>query len=286
MSLENVEVETPENFDFLSVIHSHPWAWLEPFDWDEEKRELRRIERLQDGNVVKLFITQKEDKLIVKVDGNSEATDIRARVRWMFRMDDDLSEFYEVCSHNHKLAPAIGKGRILRSSTIFEDIVKTLCTTNLRWRQIVPMVARLVTQLGTPLARDPGYHAFPTPAQIAGVDNEFLRKKIKMGYRADYILEFARNVKDGKFDPDKLRFMGSEDAYKTLKSIKGVGAFSSAYILMLLGHYDYIPIDGYAKSFVSNEYYDGKEVDSKEIYEIFNSYGKWKALAFWFHEGR
>lgn len=80
--------------------------------------------------------------------------------------------------------------------------------------------------------------------------------------------------------------MRSEDAYKFLRSIKGVGDFSSAYILMLLGFYDRIPIDGYALRFISQEFYNGEKITGKEVYETFNPYGKWKALAFWFWEGR
>lgn len=47
-------------------------------------------------------------------------------VRHMFRLDDDLSAFYELVREDSELSwGATGAGRMLRAPTVFEDVVKT-----------------------------------------------------------------------------------------------------------------------------------------------------------------
>jgi 3-methyladenine DNA glycosylase/8-oxoguanine DNA glycosylase len=44
----------------------------------------------------------------------------------MFRLDEDLSEFYAIVRDDPALDwCALGAGRMLRSPTVFEDVVKT-----------------------------------------------------------------------------------------------------------------------------------------------------------------
>ena len=55
-------------------------------------------------------------------------------LRHMLRLDDDLSPFYARAAGDPDLAwAAAGAGRMLRSPTVFEDLVKTICTTNCTW---------------------------------------------------------------------------------------------------------------------------------------------------------
>ena len=52
----------------------------------------------------------------------------------VLRLDQDLSPFYLRAAEDPDLAWATrGAGRMLRSPTVFEDVVKTVCTTNCAW---------------------------------------------------------------------------------------------------------------------------------------------------------
>lgn len=52
-------------------------------------------------------------------------------VRHMLRLDEDLSAFYATAAADPVLAWTVsGAGRMLRSPTVFEDLVKTICTTS------------------------------------------------------------------------------------------------------------------------------------------------------------
>jgi 3-methyladenine DNA glycosylase/8-oxoguanine DNA glycosylase len=87
----------------------------------------------------------------------------------MFRLDEDFSEFYARC--HAQGAPwmrlTAGSGRLLRSPTVFEDVIKTICTTNTRWSGTKRMVSHMVAAFGDPAADHPDLRAFPTPEAIA-----------------------------------------------------------------------------------------------------------------------
>lgn len=290
----DLKIDLPENYDFLSVVYSHPWSRLEPFGWDDNKKVLRRVELLSNGNVIRILIFERNGTLIIRINGSKrkfthrDINEVISKVRWIMRIDEDLCPFYDICKGDPHLKQAIGKGRILRSPGIFEDIVKTICTTNLTWRRIVPMVGRLVKEAGSPFVSDPRYHAFPTPSQIANLNEDILKKKVKLGYRTRYILDFARSVENGELNLSDLfsKSIKSTEMYDTLRRVKGIGPFSAAYIMILLGRYEYIPIDGYARRFVSNKFLGGREASDKDVDAAFESYDKWRALAYWFYEGR
>src|SRR6202011_4573626 len=97
------------------------------------------------------------------------ANGLIARVRHVLRLDEDLSEFYGLVASDPELSwAASGAGRWVRSPTVFEDVIKTVCTTNCTWSATELMVGALVEHLG---AEAPGgRHAFPTPAAMAGAD--------------------------------------------------------------------------------------------------------------------
>jgi hypothetical protein len=44
----------------------------------------------------------------------------------MFRLDEDLSGFYELVREDELAWYALGAGRMLRAPTVFEDVVKTI----------------------------------------------------------------------------------------------------------------------------------------------------------------
>src|SRR5206468_3216262 len=73
---------------------------------------------------------------------------LKAQVRHMLRLDEDMTAFYAVAAADPALAWVLpGAGRMLRSPTVFEDLVKTICTTNCAWSGTVRMVSSIVQEL-------------------------------------------------------------------------------------------------------------------------------------------
>lgn len=71
---------------------------------------------------------------------------------------------------------------MLRTPTVFEAVVKTVCTTNRAWSATVRMVSALVENLGEP-AVGSGARAFPSAEAMASAPDDFYRDVVRAGYR-------------------------------------------------------------------------------------------------------
>ena len=276
-------------FSLSSVLRSHGWVKLAPFAADEEGSQLSRIERLDSGRVVELLIREAHGGVTVDLPGDlmhSELREVEDKVTWMLGLDQDFSTFYEVARTEPKLAQveARAQGRVLRSPTLFEDVVKTILTTNTSWAGTIRMVEALVSGFGDPLPEDRTRHAFPSCDQLAGLDVHTLRTVARLGYRAPHVLDLARAVASGDLDLESLQTTDepSEQLRGRLLEINGVGAYSAANLLIILGRYDFIPVDSWARKLVSHEWHGGESVRSMEVEAAFERWGEWKGLAYWF----
>ncbi|MEZ4769942.1 MAG: hypothetical protein R2844_16100 [Caldilineales bacterium] len=284
-----IELAARQPFSLHSVIHSHGWPQLLPFHWERETDDLLRVERLSSGAVVALNFHPTDSGVAVEVRGGltaSELAELEITLAWMFGLDMDFGPFYELARGEPKLASAESnaRGRVLRSATLWEDTVKTILTTNTAWSGTIRMNAALVERYGDPLPEAPALRAFPTPERLAAVDVEELRGDAKLGYRAPYIHALAQEIAAGRLDLEALKQsdLPTPELRKRLLAIKGVGGYAAANLLMILGRYDFIPVDSWAMSLVSREWHDGQPVGQKEVEAAFGHWGQWKGLVYWF----
>jgi 3-methyladenine DNA glycosylase/8-oxoguanine DNA glycosylase len=204
----------------------------------------------------------------------------------MMRVDEDLSEFYAMCSAHGEPWSRIstGHGRLLRSPTVFEDLVKVILTTNVQWGGTRRMAAELVSQYGAVWYGDPSIRAFPSPAAIAADDFETFRQRVHLGYRAAAVHALARRFAAG--DLSEQDFQGdtvpSEELRQRLLSIRGIGPYASASMLMLLGRYDFLPVDTVFIDFMRRRYFNNREFNLPEALAVYADWGRWKYLAYWF----
>jgi 3-methyladenine DNA glycosylase/8-oxoguanine DNA glycosylase len=274
-------------FNFLSVVNSHGWYQLAPFRFDEARRVLFYTDRLSTGRILEYRIAARTDGLKVHTAAlnPAERKEVRERVAWMFGLDQDFSAFYQAARGEPKLSRArkLAHGRVLRSPTLFEDVVKTILTTNTLWAATRRMNLNLIDTFGAELdGSDP--RAFPAPGRIAAASPEVLREKVRVGYRAGALHELAQRVASAEFDLESLKTsaLPTLELRKELMKINGVGPYAAANLLMLLGRHDFIPIDSWALKVVSHEWYRGKPVTAKQVERRFKKWGAYKGLAYWF----
>ena len=275
-------------FSLPSVIRSHGWIQLAPFREDDATGGFSYIAHLESGRVINLQIKATSSEVIVEITDDLTVAEVHAVqeiVSWMLNLDQDFSTFYDLASQEPKLARAAARaqGRILRSPTLFEDVVKTILTTNTLWSATIRMNNNLVQQFGISLTENPDRRAFPTAARLAETDEQTLRTQTRLGYRAPYVLQLARSIDSGELDLESLKNanLPTLELRKRLLAIKGIGEYAAANLLMLLGHYDFIPVDSWALKMVSNEWYAGARVGRAEVQAAFERWGQWKGLAYW-----
>jgi 3-methyladenine DNA glycosylase/8-oxoguanine DNA glycosylase len=289
-------------FNFISVVNSHGWRQLAPFSYDEDNHTLYYILRLSRGRVIELKFHDGTDGVIVETEklDAAERREVQKKASWIFGLDLDFSRFYAASRGEPKLAHAkkLARGRVLRSPTLFEDVIKTILTTNTLWTATKNMTRKLVDEFGAstaptaPLTTVPvpfgsvglPKRAFPTPEAIAASSPEVLKEKIRVGYRASAIHQLAVRVASGTFDLEalKARDLPTLELRRELLKINGGGPYAAANLLLILGRTDFIPIDSWALKLVSHEWYDGKPVTAKEVEKRFEAWGEFKGIAFWF----
>lgn len=267
---------------------------LAPNSWDAERRVVGRVERLSSGTVVILEIAGagEEAAPVIHIDVEhagslsvAESAEIRRRVGHMFRLDENLSGFYDRCAVRGEpwAAAGAGLGRLLRSPTFFEDVVKTIATTNTQWGGTKRMIAALVNALGEPSPANPARRAFPTPEAVAAAPPETFTEVARFGYRGPYLTELARRIVSGELDLEGLLQSDkpTPELKKDLLAIKGVGPYAAATLLMLIGRYDEIGYDTVFRDFVSRRYFNGERPPPREMMAVYDDWGEWRYLAYW-----
>src|SRR3989440_7321272 len=183
-----------EVIDLRRVFLSHGIAELPPMPLDQKGWNFEITVPLAGIGARTLILSQaRPGQGLISVAGPSPTPQvgaaIMAQVRHVLSLDLDLTPFYAVAAEDPDLAWVLtGAGRMVRSPTVFEDVVKTICTTNTSWGGTTRMVNALVEHLGVKApgapASGPFGRAFPTPQAMAGAPPTFYKKVVGAAYSA------------------------------------------------------------------------------------------------------
>ncbi|HEY2474847.1 MAG TPA: hypothetical protein VGI19_08580 [Candidatus Cybelea sp.] len=258
-------------------MYSHGVAQLPPAE--VVTSPLCYLRRLRiNGRIVQVALEERGGKLVVTSDAKlarRDAEKVRRLVAKMFRIKDDLSPFYALIAGDERLGWAsTGAGRILASPSVFEDVVKTICTTNCAWSATIRMTTALV---------ELGGGAFPEPELLARTPAQWYGDVARMGYRGPYIATIARDVTDGRLDLESLAQSGRYDdeaLEELLLAFPGVGPYAAAHIMQLLGRYRPLVLDSWTRPQYLRLSGRRRAADNT-IRRAFARYGKYAGLAFW-----
>jgi 3-methyladenine DNA glycosylase/8-oxoguanine DNA glycosylase len=278
-----------EPVDLWRTLVSHGASDLLPSSVDEEQRRLTTTVALAGQRPRTLRVTEAGGhRARVEVLGPALGARGRERVtaalRVMLNLEEDLSPFYALAATDPDLQwVTAGAGRMLRSQTVFEDVVKTICTTNIAWSGTVRIVSALVGELGAESAGGHG-RAFPTPAAMAAAPEAFYADVARAGYRGAYLRALAADVAGGALDLEALRTTSSQELSDTavaerLLALPGVGPYAAAHIMMLLGRHSLLILDSWTRPKWAR--LNGRKAKDATIVRRFRRYGDYAGLAFW-----
>jgi N-glycosylase/DNA lyase len=186
-------------------------------------------------------------------------TDAEALVRRLLRLDDDLEAIVAAAPDDPLLDEAYQAHRGMRliDDPAFGTLISFICSAQMRVDRIHGMVSTLAREYGEPVSFDgETYHAFPTPAQLAGTTEDELRE-LGLGYRAPYVVRTAEMVADGETHPAEARGLGYEDAREYLTRFVGVGdKVADCVLLFSLGFDEAVPLDTWLRTAVEEHYPD------------------------------
>jgi len=279
-----------EPVDLWRTIVSHGVASLPPAEVDEEAQVLTitlpvagarpRTVRIRRGRAGKARVDVLGPTL-----GSRSRAGLKDSVRKVLNLGEDLSPLYEVAASDPELEWIVsGAGRMARGATVFEDVVKTICTTNCTWSATQRMVGALVEHLGEPSAGGYG-RAFPRAEAMAETPEAFYRDVARAGYRGAYLRALAASVAEGSLDlegfaaasPDELP---DDELAKLLLALPGVGPYAAAHIMMLIGRHSRLILDSWTRPKYAR-LNGGRKASDRQIERRFRRYGAYAGLAFW-----
>jgi 3-methyladenine DNA glycosylase/8-oxoguanine DNA glycosylase len=278
-----------EPVDLRRTLLSHGFVELPPMRLDEDVPALE-LTLVVNGTArtVEIRPGRREHASVVilgRAPSARAATELVTSVRHVLALDEDLSDFYELLASDPDLSWAsAGAGRMLRAPSVYEDVIKTICTTNTAWSATRRMVTALVTNLGA--AAPGGRHAFPTPEAMAGADERFYKEVVRSGYRGPYFRAIAADVAAGRLDLEALLDpeLPDDEVEARLLALPGVGPYATAQILMLLGRYSRLILDSWSRPKYAQ--LNGRKASDKTIERRFRRYKRYAGLAFWLYVTR
>lgn len=286
-----------ERIDLWRVLVSHGLASLPPMSIDEEAHSmaltisldgmLPRVVRISQSNPGYADI-----RVIGRAPGRKTRKALKARLSHILRLDEDLSEFYDLAASDPALSWVTqGAGRMIRSATVFEDVIKTICTTNCAWSATERMVSALCEHLGEKAFGAPQNgalgRAFPSPKAMAQADDSFYRDVMRAGYRGRYFQEIAQAVAAGSLDLEVLgraspAELPDEELEEELLKLPGVGPYAASHIMLVMGRYSRLILDSWTRPKYAR-LVGRPSVKDAAIEKRFRRYGRYAGLAFWMY---
>ncbi len=267
----------PVSFPF--TINSHGLAALPPGRVDEETPAYELTVGLN-GAIVTLRFTERDGILEIASDRRFSKRDeheVRSIATRMFRLDDDLAPFYDMIDGDLDLSWArAGAGRMLASPAVFDDVIRTICTTNCAWSATTRMITALV---------ELGGGAFPDAPLLARTPDRWFTDVARMGYRGPYVRKIASDVVENTLNLEILLpqyGLGEDEVEKRLLALPGVGPYAAAHMMQLLGYHHQLILDSWTRpTYVRVA--KKKRASDKTIRRHFARYGRFAGLAFWLY---
>lgn len=298
-------IQVPADFVLSRDVCSYGYFLLAPNHWDVKTQTFTRALHLAAGPA-KVVLAQPTRGRPTPTPGNQhlffphragapiraafdralsryEQAEARRQIARMLRLDEDESHAARFHALDPRWKPS-GRCRLLRSPTLFEDVVKTVTSCNVTWPSTVNMNRRLCEVLGKG-------GAFPTALRMARARPGTLRARCRVGYRDQRLVELAgmfvaRAGRSAEVDEARLADPATTDdeVFAFLKTLPGIGPYAAGNIMMLLGRYSRLAIDSetfsHAKTVLGMKGADGAL--TRKLTAYYEPFGPFKFKSYWF----
>lgn len=209
------------------------------------------------------FYTFRDGKpLVVEQKGSGEIiakTELsREEVEEALGLDRNLEEIFETFPEDENLEKAKEElwGLRVINDEFFPCLISYLCSPQMRIPRIKQMHNDMAEKFGE-VREVEGIEMrrFPTLEELSEVSEEELRE-LGVGYRAKYIVESVKILKDG-FEHEEILEMDYEEAREQMKELYGVGdKVADCVLLFSRRFHEAYPIDTWAKKSLKENYPD------------------------------
>ncbi|NGZ59275.1 MAG: DNA-3-methyladenine glycosylase 2 family protein [Nitrospira sp. LK265] len=215
--------------------------------WTLRRRRNNTIDRWEEGTYrrtlvvgaipVQVAVTQQKTMLAVTVTGadlpSRTQADVTVALDRLLGLRVDLRKFYRLASQEtklHQLAQRFLGMKPPRFPTVFEALVNAIACQQLSLTVGLALLNRLTERYG--LGNSDEGRAFPRPDDLAEVEVQALRA---LGYsrsKGQAVIDAARAMRKGKFDPDGFAALDDAETVHRLMELRGVGRWTAEYTLL------------------------------------------------------
>jgi N-glycosylase/DNA lyase len=233
---------------------------------------------------------------ITSDDNASLAKPVTDHIIEVLRLRDDLNAFYAAFDETKgdiisRTFPQLVGLRMMRGNNLFESLVSSISTQHnsiVLWTKSVRLIR---DTYGRPARLSDGstIHLFPLPEALASVSEQDL-KNTGLAYRAKYIIEAARRVREKELNLEELRLQDYETAKMKLMELPGIGPkVADCFLLYGLGKTEAAPVDIWIHRIVRKLYFHGANVNTEKVARFLRErYGPWAGYVqlYLFHYAR
>jgi DNA-3-methyladenine glycosylase II len=162
--------------------------------------------------------------------------DVTTALVRLLGLDIDLKDFYKFAARERRLGLLAQRFRGMkppRFATVFEGMVNAMACQQLSLTLGVHLLNRLAMTFGDVFDHgDETVHAFPHPADLAGLSPTDLRPFGFSRQKGQAIIELAKSVAEGHLDLEAFAALPEGDALQRLMEIRGVGRWTAEYVLL------------------------------------------------------
>jgi len=248
--------------------------WLEPVApfrldltvWALRRRPSNLIDRWDDRSYqrvlvigekpVEVSVTQtglpETPRLQVSLAGkeisDTERTMVRKALERLLGLRCDLGEFYELAARDARLGPLVERFRGVkppRFPTLFEALANAIACQQMSLSLGILLLSRLTQRFGLAARGTAGsFHAFPQPAELAGLKPEDFRELGFSRQKGRALIELAQAFCKRPQEWAALDTSDNQAVAERLLELRGIGRWSAEYALLRgFGRLDVYPGD-------------------------------------------
>jgi AraC family transcriptional regulator of adaptative response / DNA-3-methyladenine glycosylase II len=150
----------------------------------------------------------------------------------MLGFANEVSTFEGRAGRDEKMSPIVARRKGLRvpvTPTGFDGLAWAIIGQQINVKFATTLRREVIALAGEEVE---GMRAHPTPERVAALDPKELTSRKFSHSKAEYVIEAARQVAEGKLDAEKLGDGSAVAAEKTLTRIRGIGTWTARYMLL------------------------------------------------------
>ena len=287
-----LEAVPPFNFKYTVYKPSHFPTKLE--DFDEASETMYRTLRLGQDKIIGLKMAdlrkaRGKDGIMAEIFSNRKLTEqdlqmVGRHISYAYGLNEDIRPFYKSVANDHSIQGPIQNLRGMRVScfeNLFEILIISSMLQNTTVKRTEQMMENMLSSFGGRVDYDgKQLYVFYTPKDIAQSSEERLRE-LKVGYRAKFLMEIAKQFSINLDLGERLKIMEFENAKEELMKIRGVGPYSDRIALFqYLRRPNEINFDSWKRKMFSKCFFGNENEEVAKVErEAKQRWGDWMGYA-------